>query len=589
MENLVSKEFDDIYFSVEDGLAESRYVFLEQNDLPAMFARRDNFTICETGFGTGLNFLCAWTLFEETARENQHLTYISFEKFPLAAVDILRYLDRWKEAFGGRLERLAAAYPLKIGGWHKIRISARVTLLLVFDDVNRALPQLDRQIDCWFLDGHAPAKNPDMWSDTLFSNMGRLSREGTRAATFTAAGFVKRGLEQSGFSVSKVKGFGRKREMITGIFTRELKEEKGRKKPEHVAVIGAGIAGATIANALCARGIRTDLYDRSGIADGASGNIRGLFNPRFTAHRSEESDFYGSGFGLTLRLFETVASIDKSGYEKTGTLHLITDEKKEKRLKEFVRNCGWHTDHARIVRPGEASMIAGVQIRHEALYLPDAGLISPRNLVEILAQDIPFFQEDITPASLSNSAANEWIVNGRSYDTVIFANASGIRAFDETAHFPVQNVRGQVTMIDTPSSISSLRCNLCYGGYACAPFDGKMVIGSTFQPWMETPEARDEDDNDNLSGLRAIIDGLNPDIDIIGHRVGFRCAAHDRRPIIGAIEGKDGLYISAGHGSHGLVSAPLGAELLASMICGEVQPIPTSAATHISPARFNGK
>ena len=211
-----SKEFDDVYFSALDGLAESRYVFLQSNNLPAAWVDRNEFVICETGFGTGLNFLAVWSLFREMAAEGKQLHFISFEKFPLKGEEIREFLEPWKDDFPELLDELIEKYPMTIPGFHRIKFDDGTLLTLVFDDVNEAMPRLEAKVDCWFLDGFRPASNPDMWSDGVFENMARLSREGTSFATFTAAGFVKRGLQAAGFGVEKIAGFGRKREMLVG-------------------------------------------------------------------------------------------------------------------------------------------------------------------------------------------------------------------------------------------------------------------------------------------------------------------------------------------------------------------------------------
>jgi len=216
-----SDQFDDIYFSAEDGLAETKHVFLGGNGLPQAWQGKKSFTICETGFGTALNFLSAWKLFEETANEGQTLDFISFEKYPLTPEVIKEALSPWADHFGERIERLCAEYPLRIAGFHRIKISSQITLTLIFDDVNDAISQLMASVDCWFLDGFTPAKNPDMWSETLFQNMARLSKNGATFSTFTAAGDVRRGLASAGFSVEKQKGYGRKRDMIAGNFEGE--------------------------------------------------------------------------------------------------------------------------------------------------------------------------------------------------------------------------------------------------------------------------------------------------------------------------------------------------------------------------------
>lgn len=211
---IISKEFGDVYFSVEDGLAETRHVFIDSNNLPSRWQGRDHFTIAETGFGTGLNFLAAWQFFDETATPGQKLDFISFEKYPLSISEIREALTPWQ--FGNRLELFLENYPLRTTGFHKIILTEAITLTLIIGDINAMIPQLEASIDCWFLDGFKPSANPEMWTETVFKNMNRLSQPGTTFATFTAAGFVKRGLQNAGFNVRKIKGFGTKRDMLAG-------------------------------------------------------------------------------------------------------------------------------------------------------------------------------------------------------------------------------------------------------------------------------------------------------------------------------------------------------------------------------------
>lgn len=211
-----SELYDDVYFSAEDGLAETRHVFIEGNNLPDAWAHADEFIIAETGFGTGLNFLAAWQLFEETAKPDQCLKFISVELYPLRAIEIEEYLAPWSKEFKTILPVFLEKYPEKLLGRHAINITERITLELYFGDVNDVLPQLQAVVDAWFLDGFKPSKNPEMWSDIVFENMVRLTKLNGTFSTFTAAGFVRRGLEAVGFEVRKTPGFGRKREMIVG-------------------------------------------------------------------------------------------------------------------------------------------------------------------------------------------------------------------------------------------------------------------------------------------------------------------------------------------------------------------------------------
>lgn len=213
-----SERFDDVYFSAEDGLAETRHVFLEGAGLPDLWTGKADVTIYETGFGTGLNFLAVWGLFEATAGPGQSLAFISFEKYPLTPDIIGAALEPWQADLGpGRLTAFleAGARDFEV----RRPAGGLVCLRVVEGDINETLPGFTGPLaDAWFLDGFAPAKNPQMWTDLLYDNMARLSRPGARIASFTAAGAVRRGLARAGFRVEKAPGFGQKRHMIRGVF-----------------------------------------------------------------------------------------------------------------------------------------------------------------------------------------------------------------------------------------------------------------------------------------------------------------------------------------------------------------------------------
>ncbi len=212
-----SKQFDDVYFSAENGLAETRHVFLDGNGLPDAWAGKDHFTIFETGFGTGLNFLAVWKLFEEGAAQGQTLRFVSVEKFPLGKKDIGEALKNWGELDQFR-ECLVEVYPDDPSGVFLADVNKRVSVEVHFGDANDVMPALEMDVDAWFLDGFKPSSNPEMWSEAVFAAMGRMSHAGSSFATFTSAGFVRRGLEAAGFDVRKVPGYGRKREMSVGVY-----------------------------------------------------------------------------------------------------------------------------------------------------------------------------------------------------------------------------------------------------------------------------------------------------------------------------------------------------------------------------------
>ena len=213
-----SQRFGDLYFSKLDGLEETKYVFLTGNKLPESWKCKDRFIIAETGFGTGLNFFATWKLWRETSSRNSNLTYYSIEKFPLAISQIMKSINRWSE-LEPLLEEFKKVYgPTAFNSQTILFDKGRVTLKILFGDVRDQLSQATFSSDAWFLDGFAPSHNPEMWSDGVFREVARLSQKGTRLATFTAASAVRRGLVDVGFDMVKMPGFGRKREMLTGIF-----------------------------------------------------------------------------------------------------------------------------------------------------------------------------------------------------------------------------------------------------------------------------------------------------------------------------------------------------------------------------------
>ncbi|MFD1156507.1 tRNA (5-methylaminomethyl-2-thiouridine)(34)-methyltransferase MnmD [Roseovarius aestuarii] len=206
----VSTRFDDPYFSLENGLAETRYVFLEGNGLPGRF--RDGFHVAELGFGTGLNFLTtvlAWWASDIAGK----LHFTSFEAYPMAPGDMAQALSAFPE-LSEVTAPLVAAWAQGNG---KIDYAPDIELHVIEGDAREVLPDWTGQADAWYLDGFSPAKNPELWGEDLMAEVGRHTAEGGTAATYTAAGFVRRGLDAAGFDVTRRPGYGRKRHMSTAV------------------------------------------------------------------------------------------------------------------------------------------------------------------------------------------------------------------------------------------------------------------------------------------------------------------------------------------------------------------------------------
>lgn len=206
----VSRQFDDPYFSLEDGVAETRHVFLSGNDLPARF--KDGFHIAELGFGTGLNFLTTLQAWSD-AHVDGTLYFTSFEAYPMQTADMKAALAAFPD-LAPLAGQLVAQWST---GGGVMRFGETAQLSVIIDDARSAVPAWESKADAWFLDGFSPAKNPELWNEALMQDVAEHTLPGGTCATYTAAGFVRRGLQAAGFEVSRVPGYGRKRHMTRGV------------------------------------------------------------------------------------------------------------------------------------------------------------------------------------------------------------------------------------------------------------------------------------------------------------------------------------------------------------------------------------
>ena len=275
-----SGRFGDVYFSKDDGLAETRAVFLEGCGLPDAWAGRADFTVAELGFGTGLNIVALLDLWRRARPENGRLHVFSIEGFPLSRQEAARALSAWPE-LTDTAAALLAIWPAGTPGFHRLDLPQwNATIDLAVGDAQWALEQWSGPADAWFLDGFSPALNPGMWSPEIMALIGARSAPGARVATFTVAGAVRRGLADQGFAVEKKPGHGRKRERLEA----RLPSPCSAPQPQpHVAVVGAGIAGASVARALIAGGARVTVIEAERPGAGGSGFPAALVTPRMDA------------------------------------------------------------------------------------------------------------------------------------------------------------------------------------------------------------------------------------------------------------------------------------------------------------------
>ncbi|ACH66472.1 bifunctional tRNA (5-methylaminomethyl-2-thiouridylate)-methyltransferase MnmD/FAD-dependent cmnm(5)s(2)U34 oxidoreductase MnmC [Aliivibrio fischeri] len=642
----VSNDFDDVYFSNDNGLEETRYVFLQQNHLPQRWQEYDQrrFVIGETGFGTGLNFLAVWQWFKEFRSQYpdaplKELHFVSFEKFPVTKSDLIKAHQAWPE-LAQFAEQLQEHYPAAVPDCHRLVLEdGMITLDLWFGDIKDCMPQIwmdDKGlIDAWFLDGFAPSKNPEMWNQTLFNNMASLAKENCTCATFTAAGFVRRGLIEAGFDMKKVKGFGHKREMIAGTLTERTTKANhevwyARSTKENitdVAIIGGGVASAALATTLIRRGVKVSVYCKDEkSAQGASGNKQGAVYPLLNEKFNSLSRFFAPGFIFARQFIDQAAKHVEFDHDWCGVTQLKWDEKSANKLNKMLEG-NFPNELVSSFDIDKTNQMVGLPINMESVHYPLGGWLCPKQLTRGLFEHLsnnPLFtlhcDSEIT--ALTQNEQQQWLLstdsNTYQHQAVVVANGHRFTDFEQTKDIPATPVRGQVSHIPTTESLKNLNTVLCYDGYL-TPENSKHqthCIGASYDRRDLGLAFKESDQIENGERLRKCIPNETwpNDVDTSDNqaRIGIRCASRDHLPFIGNVvrfedmqeeykniykkrhwlrEAKDipvydGLFCMLTLGSRGLSSAPLLAETLASQIMGDPIPLPNSVLEGLHPGRL---
>lgn len=590
-----STRYQDIYFSVspenaQHGLAESRHVFLQHNRLAERWSAlpaASHFTIIETGFGSGLNFLAAQELWLKTAPSDAHLHYISIEIAPFTAADLQRahaYFPQLKTLS----DQLCQQYGWLHQGFNHIELlQSRTSLTLIVGDVASCLGVLTASADAWFLDGFAPSKNPDMWQTSLFSAMAQHSRIGTTFATFTSAGHVRRGLQQAGFSVTKTVGYGQKRDMLCGQWP-GLAEATSTAQPLNVAVIGAGIAGCSTAWHLAQLGCNVTLFERQATAaSGASGNPKGMLYPRLNTEKALNDGLALRSYRYTLKHYPSLG-LGADHFNACGLLQLGSGDRERKRVHKVGKRYG-HSGVLQALSATEASTVAGTAIADDALYFLDGAWVNPVAACQAYLRHPriqAYFNHGI---SRIEAQGEKWQLTAIPqvleplFDAVVVANASEAKQLLPDHGLSLNPLRGQMGLIKTQPALQALRTILCGEGYVTPVMDGQHALGATFSPGNTSIEVQEADNQANLE----MLSHLSPQFgeagaaEMLYARASIRCGTPDYLPLVGAvwplgtlhqssavhIPAASGLYVHVGHGSKGLMTAPYCAALLARHVC----------------------
>jgi len=595
---LVSLDYDDVYFQIGHGAEESDYVFLQHNNLPTRFAAGDvpHFRICETGFGTGLNFLLTAELFLDTAPADTRLTYVSIEKHPIDIATLQKLHACWPGLATLSAEMLAG-YPPLIEGFHTVCLAkGRVRLILALGDVADVLPQISGPFDAWYLDGFSPRKNPDMWAEPFYALIAERTAAGGTLSSFSAIGRMRRALAAAGFDVEKIAGYGIKHAMTVARMTGTPKPAQNKK----IIVIGAGIAGCSVAQSLAQRGANVTLIDKhASPAEETSGNPLAIVYPKMTIDTTPMGMLYRHGFCYTRQLMRCL-SVD--GYVPCGVLHMDTDAETANRHAAIISRNRYPADYAH-------------HIAHKGLFQPLAGFVPPVALCAALIKHdrIIFRQADVQQLWSTGSVWHVETDQGTETAThIVIATGTKADTFDATRWLPLQSLRGQVTVVKATAQSQDLPHVICHDGYITPAVNGTHCIGATFQKEpVAAAKTRPEDDAENIQKLQQHLPSLGiTEKDILYARAGYRMTTPDKLPLVGrapdvekfiaAFAGLrkgnvdastekpyiDGLYVAAGFGAHGMTTAPIAGEIIAADICETPLPCPQNLADSLKPERF---
>ncbi len=569
--------FGDIYYSLQDGLSESRAVFLTGCHMPDIWADRRDFTLLELGFGTGLNIAAVMALWVQTRPAGGHLHIFSIEGFLMSAGDAGKALAAWPE-LAPFTEALLAQWPKARRGFHYMDFpqwGVRLTLGLM--DVRFALNAWEGHADAIFLDGFSPALNPDMWADDVFALIAGRARSGARLATFTVAGFVRRGLQAAGFTVQKSPGFGRKRERLEAVFAGEAPSPTPR--PQKVAVVGAGIAGCALVHEARLLGLEIDLFEAREAGAGASGNAAALVTPRLDAGDNEISALFADAFAYATGLYRRLcpeAILGERVHQCEAT------PRDASRFERIARQAGFAEGDLSLFGSGDTEDIP----QASGISLNTALWVKPPEVLQALLGMQPVISASIIGYQWSGEGYHLETTSGEiypGYDAIIFANGDGIfDLMDYQARYDLRPVRGQVEIVTDPKPPESA---LSWGGYAIPLGDG-FLFGATHEREDRGVDVREADRARNLDSLakampeRAARVVSSP----FRSRVSIRVMTRDYLPVVGLAD--KGVYLLTGLGARGFCLAPLLARALLNQVIGVPSALPLAAKKLLEPRRL---
>ena len=571
-----SRIFDDIYFSTEGGLDEAQAVFLAGCGLPDAWRGRRRFVVGELGFGTGLNILALLELWRRERPEGGRLEIFSVEAYPLSRTDARQALGAWPE-LADLAEPLLRRWPTS-EGFHRIDFPGLgASLDLAVMEAAEALGAWRGQADAWFLDGFAPSRNPAMWREEVLDLVAKRSSPGARAATFTVAGAVRRGLAAAGFEAARRPGFGRKAERLEAILPGGPHRDGAVPR---VCIIGSGVAGAALARAFRAQGVTPLVLSDDTVA--ASGNPAALVTPRFDAGGGAPAQLHAQAFTRAEAIY---ADEIPQAIISRGALQLEAAERDGRRFDTVARSPLFEPGALERLDPGDAAARLGEPGGRGGLWIADGLVVEPRLVLDAWLADCPRLEACVHAI---RRGLDGWEILGdggevlAATELVCLAAGYGSRAL--RPDLPLGPVRGQASFAAAAERPQAA----AWGGYVIPTRDG-LLFGATHDRGREDTEVDQADHRRNRQTLAQARPALAAGLDEtrLQGRAALRASTPDHGPIAGELE--PGLWVLAGLGGRGFTLAPVLAEHIAATAVGAPSPLPGPLAVSVGPRVFAGR
>ena len=584
-----STTYDDPYFASAGAMNEKEYVYIKGNHLDRRFRESRKITILELGFGLGLNFLSTLDAHAATGGDCV-LDYVAFEKHPFERSDLRKCL---RESIGAhaRVDDVIAKLPPLLSGFHRVMIYPKVMLTLIYGDAAEYIKELEASVDAFFLDGFSPKKNRVMWTPRLFASFRRLAATGATFSTYSSASDVRRGMIHAGFDVGLPKGFGSKRNMLTGTFRGENDSKAKGSIPADLTIVGGGIAGCSLALRAAELGMKVRIIESGQSAMGrGSSNPLPLVRPVISLDFGPRGQFSWYAYLSAMSFYRRLSLSQPIGWHESAGLQIPSSDVEWNKMCEAVDILALQDDVLKCL-DDDSDSFSKLNIKHSrALMIGQVGQLRQcQSFILRLLEGSSV--EVLTGKTVSKLAMDSGRLGIRQDSSpfqvdgeLVLCNPQDIKRLLPDTDLKLQSIRGQSTqVVGHPTSFDF---PICGDGYIAQSEDGGVWSSGTFDVGCDSIECRDSDDLKNMARVNDVLkfDGKLPSLTARRAWAGIRYATHDRMPHAGRIRG--GVHVLTGYGSRGFTWAPLTAEIVLSDILGLSCPVERSLKKRISPLRF---